>query len=62
MPLLVDDEVCSADLHGRLRALGERVRLLLASRLSDEVARVLFDGPVHLGFHAEFVPSKEKFA
>ena len=43
MPLPVDDEVCSADLHGRLSALGERVRLLLGSRLSDEAARVLFD-------------------
>ena len=43
MPLPVDDEVCSADLHGRLSALGERLRLLLGSRLSDETARVLFD-------------------
>jgi LuxR family transcriptional regulator, regulator of acetate metabolism len=43
MPLPVDDEVCSADLDGRLNALGERLRLLLGSRLSDEAARVLFD-------------------
>ena len=43
MPLPVDDEVCSADLDGRLSALGERLRLLLGSRPSDEAARVLFD-------------------
>jgi DNA-binding CsgD family transcriptional regulator len=43
MPLPVDDEVCSADLHGRLSALGERLRLLLGSRPGDEAARVLFD-------------------
>jgi LuxR family transcriptional regulator, regulator of acetate metabolism len=42
MPLPVDDEVCSADLDGRLSALGERLRLLLGSRLNDEAARVLF--------------------
>lgn len=43
MPLPVDDEVCSADLDGRLSALGERLRLLLGSRPGDEAARVLFD-------------------
>src|ERR1700683_5855444 len=42
MPLPVDDEVCSAGLDGRLSALGERLHLLLESRLSDEAARVLF--------------------
>ena len=43
MPSPVVDEVRSADLDGRLSALGERLRLLLGSRPSDEAARVLFD-------------------
>src|SRR5690348_2065312 len=43
MPLPVDDEVCSADLDGRLNALGERLRLLPGSRPGDEAVRVLFD-------------------
>ena len=43
MPLPVVDEVRSADLDGRLSALGERLRLLLGSRPGDEAARVLFD-------------------
>ncbi len=43
MPSPVVDEVRSADLDGRLSALGARLRLLLGSRLGDEAARVLFD-------------------
>ncbi len=43
MPLPVDDEVCPADLDGRLSTLGERLRLLLGSRPGDEAARALFD-------------------
>ena len=43
MPSPVVDEVRSADLDGRLSALGARLRLLLGSRPSEEAARVLFD-------------------
>jgi hypothetical protein len=43
MPSPVVDEVRSADLDGRLSALGARLRLLLGSRPGDEAARVLFD-------------------
>jgi DNA-binding CsgD family transcriptional regulator len=43
MPSPVVDEARSADLDGRLSALGQGLRLLLGSRPSDEAARVLFD-------------------
>ena len=43
MPSPVVDEVRSADLDGRLSALGARLRLLLGSCPGDEAARVLFD-------------------